>query len=142
MPEKSQPARSSSLPGCSGSGCKKRVRSDSGGSGEADKQVERLKLHNFNIRVSELLRVESPGLNLTGSKRHKQSLADLVTIAKTVEHCRGDPTALQDVVRLAAEVADGKLIKKPMAAWIKRVKDAGLFYRRDDDFQSAAQARA
>jgi hypothetical protein len=75
------------------------------------------------------LRILPPQAHPERSNRRKQAMADFVTISKAVEHCRGDPTALETVERLAAEVADGKLIKKPAAAWVKRLKVAGLFYK-------------
>ena len=81
------------------------------------------------VSIAERLRVAPPESHPEGSNHRKQARADFVTISKVVEHCRGDPTVLETLERLAAEVAAGKLIKKPPAAWVKRVKDAGLFYK-------------
>jgi len=116
-------------PGGSGSGSQKSPLSDSGTSGEARRQIENLSLRSTVERIAKLLRVPAPESHPEESRRRKQAVADLVTISKAVEHCRGDPTALETVERLAGEVAAGKLIKKPVAAWVQRVKDAGLFYK-------------
>ena len=116
-------------PGDSVSGCDEQACSDSATSGEARRQIQALELRNATERIAKRLRVTRPEDHPEGSRRRKQSLADLVTIAKAVEHCRGDPAAIDTLQRLAAEVADGKLVRIPVAAWIKRVKDAGLFYK-------------
>lgn len=99
--------------------------------------VEDLKLNNATERIAKLLRVTRPEDHPEESRRRKQCLADLVTISKAVGHCRVEPTAIETLERLAAEVAEGTRIKKPVAAWIKRVKDAGLFYKCNDDIQTA-----
>ena len=86
-------------------------------------------MSNAKVHIVELLRISPPEKHPDGSKARKQASSDFVTISKAVDHCRGDPAAIETLERLAAEVAEGKLIKTPMAAWIKRLKDAGLFYK-------------
>ena len=119
----------SAPPGGSGSDFQKSPLSDSGSSEEARRQIENLGLRNAKVSIAERLRVAPPESHPEGSNHRKQARADFVTISKVVDHCRGDPTVLETLERLAAEVAAGKLIKKPPAAWVKRVKDAGLFYK-------------
>ena len=122
---RSQPAP----PGGSESGFQKKPDSDSGCSEEAARQIQALAMRNATERIAKQLRVTPPEDHPEASRRRKQSLGDLVTISKAVEHCRGDPAAIETLERLAAEVAEGKMIKKPVAAWIKRLKDADLFYK-------------
>ena len=122
----SEPARSGGS--ASGSGFEKSRLSDSGPSGESARQIEDLRTNNAKVRIAELLRIAPPEDHPEGSRNRKQASGDYVTISKAVEHWRGDPTALKTLEQLAAEVAEGKLIKKPAAAWVKRLKDADMFY--------------
>ncbi|MCZ6651722.1 MAG: hypothetical protein O7D91_01660 [Planctomycetota bacterium] len=119
----------SSLPCVAVSGVQKKPCSDSGSSAEAARQIEDLRVSNAKVDIVELLRISPPEKHPEGSKARKQASSDFVTISKAVDHCRGDPAAIETLERLAAEVAEGKLIKKPVAAWIKRLKDANLFYK-------------
>ena len=119
----------SSLSGDSVSGVQKKPDSDSGTSGEAARQIEDLRVHNAKCRIAEALRITPPENHPEGSRNRKQASGDCVTISKAVEHWRGDPTTIETLERLASEVGSGKLINKPAAAWVKRLKDAGLFYK-------------
>ena len=123
------PVSKETPPGGSDSGSEKRDCSDSGSRDKAALMVRDLELRNAAERIAERLRVRPPESHPEESKRRKQAVSDVLTISKAVQHCAGDTAALDTLTRLAAEVAEGALIKKPVAAWIKRVKDAGLFYK-------------
>ena len=96
------------------------------------RQIADLERHNAEartaakVRIAELLRIEPPENHAAQSKQ-KQARGDFATIDRAVEHCRGDPAAIETLEQLASEVAGGKFIKKPAAAWIKRLKDADRF---------------
>ncbi len=119
----------SSLPGVAVSAVRKEPDSESGSSGEATKQIEDLRVNNAKIHIVELLRIAPPEKHPEGSKARRQASADFVTISKAVEHWRDNPEGIEELERLASEVAAGALIKKPMAAWVTRLKEAGLFYK-------------
>lgn len=118
----------SSPPGVAVSDARNEIDSDSGSSRKAAKQVVDLDLHNAKVRIAELLDIKPPQSHATDSKR-KQARGDFATIASAVDHWRGNPDGIAELVRLASEVAAGALIKKPMAAWVTRLKKAGLFYK-------------
>ncbi|MCH8851111.1 MAG: hypothetical protein IID41_00500 [Planctomycetes bacterium] len=120
----------------SGSGSEKLNLSDSGSRTTAARMVRDLELHNAAEHIAKRLNVTPPESHPEESNRRKQSVADLVTISKAVHHRRGDPASIETLQRLAAEVAEGTRIRKPVAAWIKRVKNAGLFYKPNDELQS------
>ena len=115
--------------GGSGSGSEKKALSDSGSREKAAGIILGLELHNAAQHIAKRLYVTPPESHPEESNRRKQSVADLVTISKAVHHRRSDPASIETLKRLAAEVAEGTRIKKPVAAWIERVKGAGLFYK-------------
>lgn len=119
----------SSPPSVAVSDVQEQSDSDSGPSAEAARQIEDLRVNDAKARIAELLRIAPPETHPKGTRHRKQASGDFVTIAKAVEHWCSNPEGIEELERLAAEVAAGKLIKKPMAAWIKRLKDGGLFYK-------------
>ncbi len=120
VPDRAVPAEPATT-GSSSSDSEQRTHS---GSGSAETENPQ----DIAMRIAQTLRVVPEGAVRAGSAAQKQAKADAVTIAKVVHRCRGDPGALREIERLASEVAKGDTIRNARAAWVKRVKDARLFY--------------